>query len=195
MYFKKTFLIVITLFLAFSCKEASKEAEPIKDIESTENKESNNSDDWVDYKSDDLAFTAKFPKAPKRTLQKVPSAIGELDLHIIMDSSLNEAFAVMRSDYPEEMFKDATEEFIKTVLDGAVNGAVTNVGGTLISDDEITFKGYMGRSIKVETKFGYLYIKSYLVKNIMYINQVILPIKNDGSPKIEKFFNAFDIVI
>ena len=45
-----------------------------------------NAQNWEKYKAEDLTFVAYYPGKPERTVQKVPTAVGELDMHMIMYS-------------------------------------------------------------------------------------------------------------
>ena len=154
--------------------------------------------DWTKYKSEDLAFIADFPEEPKRTVQKVNTAVGELDMHMIMHSPTsgddNAVYSVIRSDYPVDQFVDADDKYNTSVLDGAVQGAVNNVNGELVFDDKITFNGFPGRSIKIKIQGGFIYIRAYLVNNTMFISQVICVTDNDENSSIERFLNSFDII-
>lgn len=154
--------------------------------------------EWIKYKSDDLAFIAMYPDTPERTVQKIPTAVGELDMYMIMYAPTsgddNAVYSIIRSDYPEDQFKEATDETNNTVLNGAVNGAVENVKGTLIHDKKITLNGFPGRDIKIQIEQGYIYMNAYLVDNLMYITQVICEIDKDGNKSIKRFMDSFDIV-
>ena len=154
--------------------------------------------DWTKYKAEDLAFVAYYPKEPKRTVQKVSTAVGELDMHMIMhaptEGDKNAVYSVIRSDYPEEQFTNADDEYNSTVLDGAVDGAVKNVDGKLVFDNKVKYNGYPGRSIKIEINGGFIYINAYLVENSMFITQVICLTANDGNKAIERFLNSFEII-
>jgi len=153
---------------------------------------------WEKYKSQDLAFTSLFPKTPKLTVQKIPTAVGELDMHMVMYApgygDLNAVYSIIRSDYPKDQFEDVTSEYNNSVLDGAVNGAINNVKGTLVYEKKITLNGYPGREIKIQIDQGYIYMNAYLVENIMYISQVICEIGNDGNKNIKRFMDSFDII-
>jgi hypothetical protein len=174
---KKAFLLMAVFFLSFGALNAQ---------------------NWEKYKAEDLAFIAYYPQEPKRTVQKVSTAVGELDMHMIMHAPTsgddNAVYSVIRSDYPEDQFTNADEEYNATVLDGAVNGAVSNVQGKLEFDNKIKFNGYPGRSIKIAIQGGFIYINAYLVENSMFITQVICLTANDGNPHIERFLNSFEII-
>ncbi len=154
--------------------------------------------DWEKYKSDKLAFITEFPGTPEESVQKIQTAVGELDMNMVGYSSSkagdNVYYGVIRSDYPEEQFSDISDEQIKSILDGAVNGAVTNVNGTLESDENITLNGYPGRKILIKTTGMDLYMNAYLVDNVMYITQVIALEDSVNTKNLNKFLDAFDLI-
>lgn len=156
------------------------------------------SQNWTRYKYQELAFIADFPKEPTKTVQKVPTAVGELDMHIIMceadSGDENFLYSVIKSDYPKENFENPTEEYINNVLDGAVNGAVGNVKGELVFDNKIIFNGYNGRYFKIDVNYAFSHIKAVLVNNTMYIAQVICYTSKDNNTNINRFFDSFDII-
>jgi len=153
---------------------------------------------WEKYKSEDLEFVAYYPQEPERTVQKVSTAVGELDMHMIMyapeSGDDNAVYSVIRSDYPEDQFKDADDEYNAKVLDGAVEGAVSNVQGFLVFDHAVKFNGYPGRSIKIKIQGGFIYINAYLVNNSMFIAQVICLEDKDRNDSIYRFLNSFELI-
>ncbi len=153
---------------------------------------------WEKYKAEDLEFIAYYPETPERTVQKVATAVGELDMHMIMYSPKNgddnALYSIIRSDYPKEQFKDADDDYNATVLDGAVNGAVSNVQGKLVFDNVVKFNGYPGRSIKIAMQGGFIYINAYLVENSMFISQVICLTNKDKNKSIQRFLDSFEII-
>lgn len=159
-----------------------------------------NAQDWIDYKSEDLAFIAKFPNEPERSAQDVESAIGTLKIHMAMytppvnSNDENQVYSVIRSDYPKSYFEDADEASNNDVLDGAVEGAVSNVQGELVFDDKITFNGFPGRNFKIEIDGGFIYMKTFLVENKMFIAQVLCLTDKDNNDNINRFLNSFDIL-
>ena len=153
--------------------------------------------DWKQFTSEEFNFSADFPTPPEKTVQSVPTAVGDIDMNMFMStntSTSNLIYSIISSSYPLEAFKDATDEYNNTVLDGAVNGAVTNVNGELVFDNKVTFQGYPGRSFKIKITGNFLYINAYLVKNTMMICQVICSTKNDKNDDIKRFFDSFKIL-
>lgn len=154
--------------------------------------------DWKYYKYENLEFKASFPSAPKKSIQKVQTAVGELDMHVVMlaptSGDDNTVYSVIRSDYPAEQFADADKEYNEKVLDGAVEGARVNVNGTLEFDKEITFNGFPARNIKIKINDGFIYINAVLSYNSMFITQVVCTTSNDNNPNIQKFLKSFEII-
>lgn len=152
---------------------------------------------WEKYKAEDLQFIAYFPSEPKRTVEKVNTDLGKLDMHAIMYSSESgddNAYGVMRMDYPEEQFKDADEVYYATVLDGAVNETVSNLKGILVYNNIVKFNGYPGRSVKISAQGAFLYINIYLVENSIFMTQVFCTEAKDENASIQRFLNSFELI-
>lgn len=153
---------------------------------------------WEKYKNEELNLVAYFPQTPKKTIQKVETAVGTLDMHMVMHTPVsgddNAVYSLIRTDYPKKQFENATSEYNDKVLDGAVNGAVSNVKGKLVFDNKILFNGYPGRSIKIIITGGCIYINTILVENTMFISQVVCLTANDKNKSIKRFMDSFDII-
>ncbi|MEL0642986.1 hypothetical protein V6251_01240 [Olleya sp. Ti.3.14] len=155
--------------------------------------------EWIDYKSEEHAFIAKYPVQPVQTLEVIDTEAGPLDMYMIMhvatsENSTNVVYSVIKSAYPKSQFEDVADNYEDEVLDAAVQGAVQNVNGTLIFKNEVTHNGYPGRSIKIEIEKAFIYMNAYLVDNVMFISQVICLTENDNNKDIKRFMEAFDII-
>ncbi|SDS36724.1 hypothetical protein SAMN04515667_2014 [Formosa sp. Hel1_31_208] len=155
--------------------------------------------EWITYKSTELGYSARFPVEPEFQTQGVSTAVGELQMKMAMatpntEDDDNLIYSVIRSEYPGEGFIDATDDFIKNVLDGAIEGAVTNVQGTKIYDESVSFNNYPARYVKIEITGAFLYLNAYLVENMIYITQVICTPENDKNTSIKKFQESFELI-
>ena len=154
--------------------------------------------EWKKYKYEDLECIAYFPSEPNRTVQKVDTALGELDMYMVAAESKinndNAYYAFIRSDYPKEGFSNLSKDKTSSMLDGAVEGAVNNVQGTLVKEENITLNGYPGRSIIIKIEGASLYMQNFLVENTMYVVQVIAEDGKLNMKSVERFFDAFDII-
>ena len=153
--------------------------------------------EWQKYKAEDLEFVSYFPGEAERSLDKVQTAVGEVDMHMVSLSPTDDknlTYAVIQSAYPENSYDYTDETRIKNMLDGATSGAVTNVQGALIYENVVQFNGFPARDLKVEIEGGFIYIKTILVNNKMYILQVICETDHDNNSSIERFFNSFELI-
>lgn len=158
--------------------------------------------DWVVFKDRSNSYTISFPHAPLESSQQINSAVGLLDLNIAMHEvgnapDDNMVYMAIYSDYPDTLVNsDFSDEIINKFFDGAVNGAVTNVQGSLIKSDTASYRDYPGRSIQIDYGNGQAVIemKFYLVKNRAYILQVISPFTNPENKSSQRFFNSFALL-
>jgi hypothetical protein len=154
--------------------------------------------EWINYKNTDLKFSVDFPAEPKVQDQEVSTAVGNLTMNMFMveqsanTSAKNLVYMVIHSIYPLNA-DDIDTETAQQMLDGSVNGAVSNVGGKLISVEKITKEGVPGRQVKIEVQGSFLYINLFLKGNVVYAVQTICSANSDGNPDIEKFLNSLKI--
>lgn len=153
--------------------------------------------DWTSYTSH--GFTTQFPKQPVADSQVVPTAIGDLTLHTYMYEPVqpdnNLAYGVMLTSYPDTFVKYTNDAFVKGFFRGVVDGAAKNSGGKLLTEKEIEMDGYPGREVRIDYKEGVAVVKMrlYLVKNTIYMQQVIMEPAKENNNTEQKFFNAFKI--
>lgn len=160
-------------------------------------------DKWHQLRSTEWGYEIQFPAKPELTTQQVKSEIGKLKMNIQMyDASSskkkdeNLVYMVNVTDYPADAVHSDMKDQLSTFFDGAVKGAVSNVGGKLLSQKEVIFEGYPGREIKVDFQNGMAIItmRSILVKNRNYIIQTICETDKDGNKSMTKFFNSFKLL-
>ncbi|MEM9680730.1 MAG: hypothetical protein AAF901_10445 [Bacteroidota bacterium] len=159
---------------------------------------------WVTVKDTDKGYRVDFPQEAKKGSQDVPTAKGVVVMHTytITSTSLdakNLLYMSSFSEYPSDFFPNGldSEDAQNDVLDGAVEGAVTNVKGKLIMNESITFNGYPGRHIKIEVDQDALYVltmRNILVDFKMYILQTISLKGSSDNREAKKFFDSFELI-
>ena len=99
--------------------------------------------EWTQFASPKAGFQAVFPATPQETVQSIDTALGPIPYTTYMAEveNGNVAFGVAYNDYPDEV-RDADPE---GVLDGGRDGAKENLGGTIVSETNITYRGHPGR--------------------------------------------------
>ena len=150
---------------------------------------------WQDFSSDAGKFTVSMPATPKETSQSVDTAAGKIDLHLFTAQVGTSAYLVSYSDYPADMMSQADPA---KVLDGAMNGAVTNVSGTILSSQDVTLDGNPGKDFTADGKItkpgdGSVRGRIYLVKNRLY--QIIIVGLKDQIPAADadKYMQSFKL--
>jgi hypothetical protein len=152
---------------------------------------------WVTVKSH--GFITEFPRQPEVDSQILPSAAGNLTLHTFMyepsTADDNLVYGVILTKYPDSLINSGKEPLIKGIFRGAIDGAVKNTEGKLLSEKEIELEGHPGREVRIDYKSGVAIIKMrmYLVKSTMYVQQVIMELKKENNKTEQRFLNAFKL--
>ena len=106
---------------------------------------------WQDLEFADDGFKASFPGVPHRSEITVNTAVGHLVVTQYMVQFDELAFSVAVSEMPEDRVAVVGET---GVLDGARDGAVANIQGTLLSEQILEVNGFPGRALKVSVAGG-----------------------------------------
>ncbi len=157
---------------------------------------------WFLFVSDELGYQIEFPEQPVERSQIVNSEIGELTMNIFMvDASMNEkddnlVYMVNHSEYPDSLVHSDMKEFLPEFFRGAIDGAVGNVHGKLLSEKIIQLGKYPGREVRIDFKNGLavICIRVYLVENSLYMLQTITETNKDFNKSIKQFMNSFELV-
>lgn len=157
---------------------------------------------WVTVKDTELGYRIDFPSTAKKDAVDVPTEKGPVVMNTYTVSSpgeVNLVYMTSSSEYPESFFPNglSSAEAQNTVLDNAVNGAVTNVKGRLMFKEDITFNGYRGRLFKIEVNQGGLYVitmRTVLVGYQLYMMQTISQMKDIDNDRTKQFFDSFELI-
>ncbi|NAS30538.1 hypothetical protein GTQ40_06120 [Flavobacteriaceae bacterium R38] len=156
---------------------------------------------WVTIEAKEAGYKIDFPTSPVAQSQEIPSELGVLDMKFFMlDNSLdtnadNLVYMSAHTKYPKEFVNDGSKSFTDNILDGVVNGAANNVGGTLLSDKKILFKESPGRAVKIQIPGGIIVnMRIVLIENSLYVYQTICNEAKDDNAKMIKFFDSFDLI-
>lgn len=133
------------------------------------------------------------PGTPTKNDDTIPSAAGPLPLRMYTLSKGFEGFISGYTEYPDIVFTSAEPE---TLLDGAQQGAISNVKGEVTSQRSITLNGNPGREIvgtSPAQNVGFT-ARVYLAKPRMYMlvytqYDKSKPISADG----KRFLDSFQI--
>src|SRR5205823_287785 len=120
---------------------------------------------WKPFTSKEGGFSVSFPGTPQASTQKVDTALGAIEIHLlVVGRGEDEAYVVSYNDYPADATKDPD-----TVLTGAQKGALTNMKAELKSEKKITLSGHPGREYTGSGENGtQVNGRVYLVENRLY---------------------------
>jgi hypothetical protein len=109
-------------------------------------------EDWIGHTSQDGTMSAKFPEKPEIKDISANTAIGRLDFRMIVyeNAAKDVAFMISKVKYPV----DPSEYDVKGGLNGAMQGAVTQVNGKLVSQKDIKMFGLPGKEMVIKAGKG-----------------------------------------
>ena len=138
-------------------------------------------------------FSAAFPEDPQEDVQTLPTDVGEIEVHFLSLERENAVYMIVYSDYPTDVVAQSDPE---SMLNGARDGAVSNVQGTLVSEEKITIDDHPGRGLKITSSDGEatIYSNVYLVNNRLYQIMVVIPSSTNLSNEASNFLNSFKLI-
>ena len=147
------------------------------------------------FTSETGGFSIETPLDLVEASQSVPTAAGDIEIYTYTAEDDNAAYVVAYSDYPAEIVEQTDPV---TILDGGRDGAVGNVGGTLVSEDQIELAGNPGRSLVIDAQTddgqaATINARIYLVENRLYQALVVVPKDGEDKVDIQGFLDSFTL--
>lgn len=146
---------------------------------------------WHPYASRPGRFTIEFPGTPTvQAPNPVQTAVGRVDINSVdLDLPNVGYFAATYTDYPPNSVSNPD-----TVLEGAKNGAIANVHGTLLEEKKIAVQGNKGLDLKVSSGAHTIFQRLVVVQNRLYqIVVVVLGSRAVVPPEVLRFDQSFVI--
>ena len=153
---------------------------------------------WQVFVSQDGGFSVRLPGEPSPGVQTVPTAAGTFALHTFLYQNETAGYYVGYADYPAGLVEGAN---MKRLLDGARDGAVATVHGTLLSEKDLSLAGVPARQVVIQAPYlGSLQTIVVTARFGMAGNrQYQLQALSAGTPtatgnvRIDAFFDAFSL--
>ena len=144
------------------------------------------------FHSVDGKFKVNFTGNPDVSNESIPTDVGDIEMYMFMyEKSVTEAEMIAYSDYPSEMVAMSDPD---DMLQGAKEGAVSNLGAVITEEKEIMYNKHKGLEFKANSTQFYVNYKIFLVNNRLYQ----IAIMRDGSyasqANVDKFFNSFELI-
>ncbi|KAM3101875.1 hypothetical protein ACKFKF_06325 [Phormidesmis sp. 146-12] len=148
-----------------------------------------------EFKSQTGKFSVTSPIALREETKTLDTMAGKINLHMFTATEKNKAYFVAYADYPEQLLKVSNPE---KMLDGARDGAVSNVNGKLVDEKKVSIDGSPGRELTIEAKGsngqdGTVKARVFLVKNRLYQAMVVAPKEEVNATEMDAFLQSFKL--
>ena len=127
---------------------------------------------WKSYSYPADGFSAVFPFEPSMQKKNVPTDKGTFELRAYLAQEGEAAMFVGVCDYGSAVADRTADQ----VLDGAQEGAISNVSAHLISGKVITLGIYHGREFEAENDTMHFSARIYLVGTTLYQTLTAAPL-------------------
>lgn len=148
--------------------------------------------DWRELRSQPGHFHVLMPGKPKPDHSSLNTEVGVVDMYYWIATQAPFSFVTMYADYPPSSVKELDPQ---KLLANARDGMVNNIGGTLLSDENIHLNDHPGREIRMSVQNGDMLgqARLFLVRNRLFILICITDRQHGFSPAIHKFLNSFTL--
>ena len=155
-------------------------------------------DHWLFMDSDEFIFNV--PDTPKYQVQPLITELGTIDFNLCyveskLNADPNQFYTLGYSDYPINTIHSDSTAKVDAFLQSSLDGALQNLNGKLLSKKEITINGYKGLDFEISMQDESIvdHFRTYLVKNRLYVLQVITLLDEKDNQWMDKFFGSFHL--
>jgi hypothetical protein len=147
---------------------------------------------WIAFSSAEWGFHAEFPAPPTTEVIDLTSPAGPLQMHLFVAEHDAEAYVVTVIDGPPSSGKAVT-----TQLDRARDGAVANVKGRLVREEQRTHADLPARRLELTAgpadESQQIFVLLILREQRLYQALVAGPADPTRASRAERFFAALQI--
>jgi len=151
-------------------------------------------EDWKKFESRDGCFSVQMPGTPTLKTEKVPTVVGDVELHAYTSELADDGGAVFVAYM--ELPKEVLGSFdVKAGLEGGVNGAANGANGKVKSKTWIKLGDHTGIDADIELLGGLAMARyrAYFANGKMYQVMVIMPILKIDNSTVSKVFDSFEV--
>ncbi len=185
---KKQFVILqvltIVMFLAVGCGK--------KTSENTTNDTTQTTESSNKFTTEEGNFRIAFPGEPTISSEKVPTDVGDIEMHMYMyEKGIDEAYMVASSDYPKELVDAGDKD---EMLQGSKEGVVSNINATIEDEKKVEIEGHPGLSFKAKgPEFSTVY-KLFMINNRLYQIGILRAKDYPTDADTKSFIDSFELI-
>lgn len=144
---------------------------------------------WKSYSYASEGFLADFPFQPEMKKQDVPTEKGSFELRAYLVEDSEAALFVGVCDYGSAVAGREPD----SVLDGAQEGAISNVSAHLVRSKRITLGIYRGVEFEAENDTMHFTARIFLVGSTLYQTLTAAPLAKPYSG-VTRFLDSFQLI-
>ena len=147
---------------------------------------------WAEYKPEGVGYSVEMPAEWSVKTEEIPTAIGTLKAYTASVNAGQRAFMTMYITYPEEGIRGRP---VTTILDGARDGAVSNVKGKLRKEERLTISNVPARQIIIDAPSNVVVVGRYLMLNNTLVQALVAGLKNiENDADTKRFLGSLKLV-
>lgn len=156
---------------------------------------------WYTVDSKEGKFKITFPGKPEQSQKPANTPAGPIKVNLFTynadrSDDGNKLYLLMYSDYPEAVISSTkSKSVVDTFFKNAIDGAINNIHGKIISIESSPINKYPGRFVKASFAEGkaMMDVHFYLVKNRFYMLEVGYQKKELNAASEKRFFSSFQL--
>jgi hypothetical protein len=133
---------------------------------------------WAEYRPAGGGFSLEMPGGWNTEVMNIDTAIGRVKGYTATVEVGAVGYMSMYIPYPPDAVRGRP---VETMLDGARDGAVANVHGTLRSEEHVTIDNHPGRQIIIDAPNNMVLVQKFFVLDATLIQAIV-----GGHPGIEQ---------
>jgi hypothetical protein len=133
---------------------------------------------WTEYRPPGVGFSLEMPGTWTSDVKDIQTAIGTVKGYMVSLETEGRAYLSMYIPYPPERVRGKP---VQPILDGARDGAVSNVHGTLRSEEQVTVGNFAGRQLIIDAPNDLVLVHRFFMMDATLVQAVVV-----GHPGVEK---------
>lgn len=147
---------------------------------------------WAEYRPPGIGFALEMPSGWTAQVQDIGTAIGPVKGYMVSIETGGLAYLSMYIPYPPDKVRGKP---LGPILDGAREGAVSNVKGHLRSEQQVTFGSYPGRRIIIDAPGDLVLVHEFFMMDATLVQAVVVGhagVENDANA--QRFLGSLKVV-
>jgi hypothetical protein len=147
---------------------------------------------WVEHRPPGVGFALDMPSGWNAKVDDVKHEVGNLKAYIVTVGAGGLYYLSMYVRFPPDRVRGVS---LKSMLDGARNGAVANVHGRLRSEEQVTVGKFTGRQIIIDGPNNIVGVQKFFMLDATLVQAVVVGLAGvDTDPNAKRFLQSLRIV-